>query len=111
MSATKHTAETAHVGTAPDDRLRKQRGHALAVSQQAAPRRIRRGWLVRRALLAADVFGLLAAFFTTELLFAGDRVVGGVGVGSKSAIFVASLSAWVVAAKLYCLYDRDEERA
>jgi exopolysaccharide biosynthesis polyprenyl glycosylphosphotransferase len=108
MSATKHTGGS--LAAAPDDGLREQRGEPLTVARQAAPRRIRRGWLVRRALLAADVFGLLAAFFATELLFAND-LVGGVGIGTQSAIFVASLLAWVVAAKLYGLYDRDEERA
>ena len=111
MSAAKRTAESRPVAAAPDDGLLERRGPALTVPQQAAPRRIRRGWLVRRALLAADVFGLLVAFFVTELLFADNHVVGGVGTGSKSAIFVASLAAWIVAAKLYGLYDRDEERA
>ena len=74
-------------------------------------RRIRRGWLVRRALLAADVVGLLAAFFITELLFLGRDPVGGLGVGPETAIFFATLPVWVVVAKLYGLYDRDEERA
>src|SRR6266480_2135603 len=111
MSAAKRTAESRPVAAAPDDGLLERRGPALTVPQQAAPRRIRRGWLVRRALLAADVFGLLVAFFVTELLFADNHVVGGVGTGSKSAIFVASLAAWAVIAKLYGLYDRDEERA
>src|SRR5213075_2334394 len=72
---------------------------------------IRRGWLVRRALLTADVLGLLTAFFATELLFGGNQPVGAIGIGTKSAIFVAWLPAWVIAAKLYGLYDRDEERA
>jgi exopolysaccharide biosynthesis polyprenyl glycosylphosphotransferase len=73
--------------------------------------RIRRGWLVRRALLLADCVGLLAAFFVTELLFLSDPSVGGIGIGLESAIFIALLPAWLVAAKLYGLYDRDEERA
>ena len=101
MSATKDTAESFAATPAG---LREQ-------DAEAAPRRLRRGWLVRRVLLAADVLGLLAAFFATELLFANNRLVGAVGLGPKSAIFVASLAAWVVAAKLYGLYDRDEERA
>ena len=74
-------------------------------------RHIRRGWLVRRMLLAADVAGLLAAFFATELIFLGNRLVDNVGIGEETLIFVALLPAWVVAAKLYGLYDRDEERA
>jgi exopolysaccharide biosynthesis polyprenyl glycosylphosphotransferase len=72
---------------------------------------IRRGWLVRRALLAADLVGLLAAFFITELLFIGLRSGSGIGIGTRSLIFVLLLPVWVVAAKLYGLYDRDEERA
>jgi exopolysaccharide biosynthesis polyprenyl glycosylphosphotransferase len=81
---------------------------AAAVRLEHA-RRIRRGWLVRRMLLAADVVGLLAAFAATELLFlaADDHL----GTGKRAAIFVATLPVWILAAKLYGLYDRDEERA
>ena len=74
-------------------------------------RRIRRGWLVRRILLAADITGLAAAFWMTELLFRGSGVVDEVGIEVESVIFVLALPAWVLAAKLYGLYDRDEERA
>ena len=73
-------------------------------------RRVRRGWLVRRALIAADVCGLLGAFFATELIFRG-HFARHLGLGPQTAIFLASLPVWVVAAKLYGLYDRDEERA
>src|SRR6266851_6626457 len=111
MSATKHIDGSRSGSAASDHGLDDPGGDAFATPRQAVPRRIRRGWLVRRALLAADVFGLLAAFFATELLFVGDHLVGGVGIGPESAIFVAWLPAWVVAAKLYGLYDRDEERA
>jgi exopolysaccharide biosynthesis polyprenyl glycosylphosphotransferase len=74
------------------------------------PRRNRRGWLVRRALLAGDVCGLLLAFFVTEAIF-HQQLVGALGFVSQTAIFVGSLPVWLVAAKLYGLYDRDEERA
>ena len=86
-------------------------GAAAFHAEEAASPRIRRGWLVRRALLAADATGLLVAFFLTELLFLNDPLVGGIGVGLESAIFVGLLPVWLVAAKLYGLYDRDEERA
>lgn len=69
--------------------------------------RMRRGWLVRRLLLAADILGLTTSFFLVEVLFRNDE---GVGVGVETAVFIAVLPAWVVAAKLYGLYDRDEER-
>jgi exopolysaccharide biosynthesis polyprenyl glycosylphosphotransferase len=53
-------------------------------------------------LLAADVAGLLAAFIATE---------EEVGIAVEAVIFVLALPVWIVAAKLYGLYDRDEERA
>jgi exopolysaccharide biosynthesis polyprenyl glycosylphosphotransferase len=73
--------------------------------------RIRRGWLVRRALLAADVTGLVAAFLATEALFRGTHELGSVDPPTEILVFVLSLPIWIVAAKLYGLYDRDEERA
>ena len=72
--------------------------------------RRRRGWLVRRALLGADIVGLVAAFVVATTLFAiqpGDRV----GVPTELLIFLAVLPVWVLGAKLYGLYDQDEERA
>jgi exopolysaccharide biosynthesis polyprenyl glycosylphosphotransferase len=75
----------------------------------AQPRRMRRGWLVRRMLLAADVLGLAAAFALTELLFLGGA--DNLGTGRRALIFAATLPVWILAAKLYGLYDRDEERA
>lgn len=76
------------------------------------PRRTRRrrGWVVRRVLLAADVVGLLAAFVVAQVLLADFSA----GVDSRIVelflIFLVSLPVWIVAAKLYGLYDRDDER-
>jgi exopolysaccharide biosynthesis polyprenyl glycosylphosphotransferase len=61
-------------------------------------------------LLAADVVGLLVAFFATELFWLGDWP-DAFGTWKRALIFVLLLPAWVLAAKLYGLYDRDEERA
>jgi exopolysaccharide biosynthesis polyprenyl glycosylphosphotransferase len=83
----------------------------LVQARSSRTRHIRRGWLVRRTLLAADVVGLLSAFFATELIFLGNRLIDNVGIGEESLIFVSTLPVWIVAAKLYGLYDRDEERA
>lgn len=74
-------------------------------------RHMRRGWLVRRMLLAADVVGLTFAFVIVELVFRGTLLLDNVGIGVESAIFAALLPAWAVVAKVYGLYDRDEERA
>ena len=70
-----------------------------------------RGYVVRRALLVADLLALLASFVLTEILL-GRFTWGAVDprVTKLSVIFLASLPIWVVAAKIYGLYDRDEER-
>lgn len=71
----------------------------------------RRGWLVRRALLTADLVSLTASFLFAEWMFgAGAGGTGHFNQLGEHGLFVLSLPAWVVAAKLYGLYDRDEER-
>jgi exopolysaccharide biosynthesis polyprenyl glycosylphosphotransferase len=70
-----------------------------------------RGYVVRRALLVADLLALLVSFVATEILL--GRVSWGAvdpRVTKLFVIFVVSLPVWVVAAKIYGLYDRDEER-
>ena len=65
----------------------------------------RRGWVVRRALAVADIAGLTLAFVLAEALI-------GAGVSAGRVLFFAvTLPGWVVVAKLYGLYDNDEERA
>src|ERR1700710_2200992 len=65
----------------------------------------RRGWLVRRMLLLADVTSLTSSFVLIQLFFGlGLSVLGALGV------LIAMLLSWVVLAKVYGLYDRDEER-
>jgi exopolysaccharide biosynthesis polyprenyl glycosylphosphotransferase len=71
----------------------------------------RRGWLVRRALLAADLIGLGVAFALTLLLRDGDAPHDKVPVATEVLLFVATLPLWPVVAKLHGLYDGDEERA
>lgn len=65
---------------------------------------------MRRVLLIADLVGLVTAFVVAEAVLAG---LGGSFHGDVVKLFViflVSLPAWVVAAKTYGLYDRDEER-
>jgi exopolysaccharide biosynthesis polyprenyl glycosylphosphotransferase len=70
---------------------------------------MRRGWLVRRMLLLADVLGLLLAFAIAETLY--PHVLGGRSASwLEAAVFVASVPAWIVIAKLYGLYDHDSDR-
>jgi len=71
----------------------------------------RRGWLVRRVLLAADLAALVTAFCVTELLFGWNHPDGGTVDPTRELLaFLATLPIWVVAAKIYGLYDRDVER-
>ena len=69
----------------------------------------RRGWLVRRTLALADVFGVSAAFVVAQLLFS-EVNTGRVPAGMETLLFFATIPGWVVIAKLYGLYSRDEER-
>ena len=65
---------------------------------------------MRRVLLLADLVGLVSAFVMTQLLLGNvfDRVRP--DVAELFVFFLISLPAWAIAAKLYGLYDRDEER-
>jgi exopolysaccharide biosynthesis polyprenyl glycosylphosphotransferase len=65
---------------------------------------------MRRLLLMADLVGLLTAFLVADALVSsppsGDTVVP----QWELVLFGASLPLWVILARLYGLYDRDEER-
>jgi exopolysaccharide biosynthesis polyprenyl glycosylphosphotransferase len=63
----------------------------------------RRGWLVRRLLLGSDVVGL-------TLAFALARPFPTLPVGVQVIVLLASLPAWIVAAKIFGLYDGDDVR-
>jgi exopolysaccharide biosynthesis polyprenyl glycosylphosphotransferase len=70
----------------------------------------RRGWLVRRTLVVADLVGLLTAFALAELLVGAKTVDDRLSDVYEFLCLVATLPAWIVIAKLYRLYDLDEER-
>lgn len=70
----------------------------------------RRGWLMRRMLVASDVIGLAVAFGLAEWI-ARAAWNAGYNLPADALLFGVSLPVWVVMAKLYGLYDRDEERA
>src|SRR6266849_4742025 len=69
----------------------------------------RRGWLVRRALLAADLVGLVAAFLLIEILTPG-AAQGGLPLLLAANLFLLTLPLWIIVAKIYGLYEHDEER-
>jgi exopolysaccharide biosynthesis polyprenyl glycosylphosphotransferase len=70
----------------------------------------RRGWLVRRVLLLADVLGLLGATGVAFVAGGGLHNASAADVGIRFGVILLTVPFWVVLAKLYGLYDRDEER-
>jgi len=67
-----------------------------------------RGWLVRRALLVADVAGLVTAFLLAGVIaHSGDA--GDASRPVEFGVLLLTVPLWIVAAKLYGLYERDEE--
>ncbi|HVP74932.1 MAG TPA: sugar transferase [Gaiellaceae bacterium] len=67
---------------------------------------------MRRMLLAADVLALSASFMTVELVFwSVDGHRDAAAFERELVLFLFGIPGWVVLAKLYSLYDRDEERA
>ncbi|HWQ23644.1 MAG TPA: sugar transferase [Gaiellaceae bacterium] len=90
-----------------------QRTRALIERRRAGKTR-RRGWLVRRALAAADVVGLLAAFVVAQALFGEtnpNAPVDRVSPLWEVVVFAVTLPGWIVLARLYGLYAGDETRA
>jgi exopolysaccharide biosynthesis polyprenyl glycosylphosphotransferase len=67
----------------------------------------RRGWLVRRALLCADLAALVLAFLLAKVAVIGT---GEVHPRIQIGVLVLMLPVWVIAAKLCGLYERDEEQ-
>jgi exopolysaccharide biosynthesis polyprenyl glycosylphosphotransferase len=70
----------------------------------------RRGWLVRRMLLGADVIGLLVSMLFAEWVVSANSNVGAVDAVTETLLLVASIPGWIIVAKLYGLYEKDEER-
>jgi exopolysaccharide biosynthesis polyprenyl glycosylphosphotransferase len=68
-----------------------------------------RGWLVRRVLVVADLAGLLGAFVIAEAVVAGTSP-GTFNLFSEVLLFVATLPAWVLVARVYGLYGLDDQR-
>jgi exopolysaccharide biosynthesis polyprenyl glycosylphosphotransferase len=88
---------------------------AALPSAEASPKRrwgagSRRGELVRRRLLIADAVGLALAFLIAQLLFGHTSTPSRLSSTEQYLFFVATIPGWVVLAKLYQLYDHDDER-
>jgi exopolysaccharide biosynthesis polyprenyl glycosylphosphotransferase len=70
----------------------------------------RRGWLIRRMLVLADLIGLSLAFLLAEQLAQTRIGVGHVDPIHEYLVFVFTLPAWILITKLHGLYDYDQER-
>jgi exopolysaccharide biosynthesis polyprenyl glycosylphosphotransferase len=71
----------------------------------------RRGWLVRRMLLAADVLGLVSAVLVAQWLAPAVDSADAYSPRLEIFAFLLTIPAWIVITKLYGLYDHDDERA
>jgi exopolysaccharide biosynthesis polyprenyl glycosylphosphotransferase len=72
----------------------------------------RRGWLLRRTLLAADLVGLTLAFVVSELI-SGSRAgrLDTLSLRAEALLFIVCLPFFVLVARSYNLYARDKEDA
>jgi exopolysaccharide biosynthesis polyprenyl glycosylphosphotransferase len=66
---------------------------------------------MRRLLLAADLLGLSTAYLVAIALAPAVTSADRVAPIWEVSLFVASLPLWVLLARVYGLYDRDEERS
>jgi exopolysaccharide biosynthesis polyprenyl glycosylphosphotransferase len=87
------------------DGLRLEASGLRLIAAEPLPRH-RRGWLVRRMLVAADVTGLLLAFLASDLVAGGPSALS----TAVALAFLVSLPAWIGIARAYSLYEADEER-
>ena len=70
----------------------------LPLRSEAHSSRGRRGWLMRRSLLAADIVGLVTSFVIAEAV---TNPSAGLFWNVETLAFVVSLPVWVIVAKLY----------
>jgi exopolysaccharide biosynthesis polyprenyl glycosylphosphotransferase len=84
---------------------------ALLERKRTTRRRRQRGWLMRRLLLVADMLGYVIAVAAIELLYGSRGAPDAVPLAVELGLFAIGLPAFLVGAKLFGLYDRDEERA
>ncbi len=106
MPVTATDASAPALGPVVDDRTQSILDHPRRTAKVH-----RRGWLMRRMLLAADALGLALAFVAVESLFGSRGSPDPISLTGEFILFVPTLPLWLLGAKLFGLYDRDEERA
>jgi exopolysaccharide biosynthesis polyprenyl glycosylphosphotransferase len=91
--------------------LANKRTLQILEHRRSARRPHRRGRLVRRMLVLADILGLAITFAAVEVLFgAGSGAANRLHPGVELGVLLVTLPGWIVLARLYGLYDQDEER-
>src|SRR5262249_10557691 len=108
------------LGSSGEDKVSAVSQDAMTVSQSEtvvhevdrswSPVGRRRGWLMRRLLLCADVIGLLTGYLVAMWLIPAAPGSDTVHPSWEVVLFAATLPLWVLLARIYGLYDRDEER-
>jgi exopolysaccharide biosynthesis polyprenyl glycosylphosphotransferase len=96
--------------TLPEDLAKIADGKTLEILERrrgSSPHR--RGWLVRRTLVIADLIGLAVAFLIAELVLGDGGPHSRLDPAAEYLLFVCTLPGWLFVAKLYGLYDNDEE--
>src|SRR4029079_9140200 len=85
-----------------------------AVASQTVARRgtekQRRGYVVRRALITADVVSIVTAFYLAALVYPSGNE-GKLAPAAETVLFGLAVPVWLLLFQLYGLYDRDVERA
>jgi len=82
--------------------------HEPGAANEAIERR--RGWLMRRLLVTADIIGLVGAYVIALTLVPPAGAADTVSVRWEIILFLSSLPLWVLLARIHGLYDRDEEQ-
>ena len=102
---------TESAGSAPAASYVNERTQAILEHRRGKAKGRRRGWLMRRMLVGADVLGLALAFVVVELLFGSRGSPDPISLTEEFILFMPTLPLWLLGAKLLGLYHRDEERA
>jgi exopolysaccharide biosynthesis polyprenyl glycosylphosphotransferase len=92
--------------------VEKRSSRIAAAGDGRRPARSSRSALVRRTLAISDCLALTISFVSAELLFLPTRpgAVDEVPPTTEVPLFLATLPAWLLVAKLFGLYDRDQQR-
>ncbi len=99
------------IGAAQRTVFANQRTLEILEQRRASGKVRRRGWLMRRMLVLADVVALAATFALVELGFgAGSGAHHHFGAELEYAVLLATIPGWILIARLYGLYEQDEER-